>query len=297
MPLQNHNPNLFSSVERLRNFMSRGACWGLLWSQFLLVSGLIGTPIGSHLFAVLLLADVMLIFSLRELIGTNVGRDALDLTIYSFIYWSILCAVDAMDLKFYNTLSDYADTSARVYFILFTLRIFWLVRVPNSEVYYAWPIIGPASWFFAKKSEERIVRNHWHSLVVVVVILLSLAYAFLGGKLKHEEYIKQALAGLIGFVLFFKFYRPFTKSNLALVDENNQYRTNEEKLATLIMAVQAQADGKLNPQLVKTMCHFAQLDDRTQIILAATIEDVAKSMMLPANQATYGEPPKAPEFD
>jgi hypothetical protein len=294
MQTSHKQPIWLSTPSKLRDLLTRVGCWAVFWSQFLLVEGLLNIPVTANPFAVVFLAIVLLLLALFELFEANLARDLIDLTLYSFIYWFVLWISYEMGLSLYHDLAPFRDLLARFVFLISFLRLFWAFKVPNTDAYYAWPIIGPISGFFGKKSDEPIIRSRWHSWLVYFLILSALIYAAIGIWPQHTADIKKALGGLLGFYLFFKYYRTYMQGNIALVEENIQYRTSEEKLASLIMTVQSQAGGKLNPELIKTMCHFAQLDDRTQLILAATIADVAKSIMLPANQSTYDDAQEPP---
>jgi hypothetical protein len=288
-------PDYVLSPQKMRHLLTQAAYWLLIWSQFLLVLGLVKIPFTANAFAVAFLGELLLILAFRELIATNIAQDFLDLTFYTLVYLVAMFVSHHMKLDFYSTLLKYAHPASTFFFFVTHMRFFWTVKAKGSKALYAWPVIGPISWQMTGKSTEPVVRGFWHSILIYILLLGILLGAVLGERLAAAEHIKEAFGGLMGFVLFFRFFRPFMKGNIALVEENIQHRTNEEKLAALIMAVQAQAGGNLNPELVKTMCHFAQLDDRTQLILAATIADVAKAIVLPANQSTYDdgdEPPK-----
>ena len=184
-----------------------------------------------------------------------------------------------MQLEIYSFFLAHANDTAKFYFIVFMLRIFWSFKLPNSETLYAWPIIGLVSWLGARKSREPVLRVFWHSALVYVVLIAVFGYSVYGPHFKHEEQIKQAVYGGFGFVLFFLYFRSYLDSNIAMINENIQHRNKAERLAALIESVQKQAEGQLNPELVEVMCMFSDMSDETQKVMAGAIRDLHKKIV------------------
>lgn len=272
-------PDIFSKPTRLRNLLAKFGCAVVIGSQHLLVEGLFGIPATANAFAVLILCDMLVIVALTKLISTNVARDFLDIVGYDLIYQIMMVAMYTMQLKFFNTLLAYSDAIARFFFIIFCLRLFWPIKVAGTDNYYAWPIIGPVSWLFSDKSEEKVVRKIGHSLFVYLVLAIALTYSLTSGKLPYEEHWKQTIGGMLGFVIFFKFFSFYMQSSIKLVNENIQHRNQAERLETLIESVQKQAEGQLNPELVEVMCMFSEMNDETQKVMAGAIRDLHKKIV------------------
>jgi hypothetical protein len=287
MNILNKKTEYLTSPSKLRNLLAWGGCWVLIWSQYLMAEGLLGIPATSNAFAVMIGMEILLFFSLAKLISTNIARDLMDLTSYGLLYWLILWIAYELGWDLYISLAPYRVALSRFFFLAFWFRFFWLIKEKNTGIYYSWPIVGVISAFFGRKSAEPIVRSFWHSLFVYLGLIAALTYAIYGIWPPYTSHIKELIGGMVGFVLFFKFFCPYMQANIAMAQENIEHRSKKEQLAALTAAVLTKTEGKLDPELVEIMCMFSEMDESTQSAMAASIRALHQKIVageVPSNK-------------
>jgi hypothetical protein len=69
-------------------------------------------------------------------------------------------------LQLYQTLNS-------MFMLLYSVRIFWLMRWGKEKVLYSWPIIGVLGWYAQKKIPDNVRNTNWLNSLLVYFLLVS----------------------------------------------------------------------------------------------------------------------------